>query len=211
MKMLACFVALAMAKVAVAEPVADPEPAVGLVTGLVVQAPANLHVGSWNALDIGFAGMLGLRYRRLTLAAEGEAMTLWPADWAGGAENSNVEGSMQRLGLDARVAVISHDGAGVYLAVSPGVERIHVYGEDAYTRRDLAFGIGIGGSGRGGRRTLRFGGFIELRATFATGEPTPPAVDAVDTTARCSAACVAPASHGIDAGVAFRIGLLFGT
>jgi hypothetical protein len=130
---------------------------------------------------------------------------------------------MQRLGLDAWFAVVSsrewtpaahgHDesfGQGdIYLEVSPGIERIHIDGTDAYARRDLAFGIGAGGGGRRSRRSPLFGGFIEVRATFASGEPTPP--EALETTTRCSSACAAPVNRGIDVGLALQIGLLLGS
>jgi hypothetical protein len=219
---LACIVAMATARIAAADPVPDPERAIGMVSGLSVQAPGMLQLGHWDAMNIGFQGFLGLRYRRLTLLAEGDELTMWPADWANGAENSNLQGDMQRLALDARFAVVSRGhwapdkrrgetfGIGeIYVEVSPGIERIHIDGEDTITRRDVAFGIGTNLGGRMSPHGIRFTTFYALRMTLATDEPTPSG--AIDTTARCSSACTAPAGHGLDVGVAFQLGVLFGS
>jgi hypothetical protein len=204
--------------------------------GLGVHGIAMAQIGRWNALAMGFEGLAGVRVGRVAILAEGQLMALWPATWARGTialpgvdaegEPRYVEGSMQRIALDARISLVravgrwSHRRALEQLAVHDLFVEAGVGREWAQLDRGVSFSrpdvtLGIGGS-MGARMRYRdplrrhtrggyFSGYYIVRVLVAPGVPTPGG----DLAARCASAC-GGAPGALDIGVSFDFGLAFG-
>jgi hypothetical protein len=193
----------------------DPDSRPSWEGGVGFRAPAMMHVGAWRALNLGIGGIVALRLDRLALNAEGDLLALWPASWHDGSVGTGVQGSEQRLGVNARWSFARSRGewshhrgidergtAEAYVETGLGLERIAIDTAPAYTRRDVQVGLGaLFEAHDKGRMNLDLVTFYAFHLILADGEPTPG-----DTLARVAQ----PPSTTRDIGLSFDFGVLFG-
>jgi hypothetical protein len=192
----------------------DPDERANWETGLGIHAPAVMQVGRWNAMNLAFTPVAGVRFERLAILGEIDLGTLWSANWTHGSihtgPNEFLGGSLLRIALDVRYAFATYVGTWnkyrqrvshqFYVDGAIGEQRVSVDGEPTTARHDFALGIGYITHIRLGR-DHHFGSFYALHGTWAPGLATP---DPFMTCPSC------PRAGGRDIGWSFDFGLLFG-
>jgi len=151
----------------------DPDERAAWEAGLGIHAPAVMQVGMWNAMNLGFAGIAGVRFERLAIVGEVDVGTLWSASWTHGTIRLGPDrflgGSLLRVAIDVRLPFATIIGGWnkqaqrvthqFYVDGALGEQRVGVDGEPTVARHDVSLGIGYLTHLRLGRDRVHFASF----------------------------------------------------